>query len=293
MSAYGLARESVLFPVAVEHLGLVPVEAAERRITVMIPAKNEEGNIAWVLRHMPPSVDEVILVDGQSSDRTVEIAQAVRPDIVVLSEPPRGKGAAMRAGFAAATGDYVVVMDADGSMDPADVDAYVAALEAGADLVKGSRYMNGGGSTDLTVIRSLGNRFLLVVANVLYRQRFSELCYGFLALRTSRIPELRLQATGFEIEAEIVCRSVREGLRVAEIPSQESPRISGASNLHAVRDGLRILRTVLRAALPLPTHKPAVQAVPTMHLLPTMDDLQAAMPEPHLVAVPVTADTAG
>jgi len=293
MSAYGLARESVLFPIAVEHLGPVPVETPERRITVMIPAKNEEGNIAWVLRHMPASVDEVILVDGQSSDRTVEIAQAVRPDIVVLSEPPRGKGAAMRAGFAAATGDYVVVMDADGSMDPADVDAYVAALEGGADLVKGSRYMNGGGSTDLTVIRSLGNRFLLVVANVLYRQRFSELCYGFLALRTSRIPELRLQATGFEIEAEIVCRSVREGLRVAEIPSQESPRISGESNLHAVRDGLRILRTVLRAALPLPTRKPATNPAPTMHLLPTMDDLQTALPEPHLVAVPVSADSAG
>jgi glycosyltransferase involved in cell wall biosynthesis len=293
MSAYGLARESVPFPVAVEHLGLVPLSAPERRITVLIPAKNEEGNIAWVLRHMPPSVDEVILVDGMSRDRTVEIAQAVRPDIVVIVEPPRGKGAAMRAGFAAATGDYVVVMDADGSMDPADVDAYVAALEAGADLVKGSRYMNGGGSTDLTVVRSLGNRFLLVVANVLYRQRFSELCYGFLALRTSRIPDLRLQATGFEIEAEIVCRSVREGLRVAEIPSQESPRISGASNLHAVRDGLRILKTVLRAALPLPTRKPAVLPVPTMHLLPAMDELQAVMPEPHLLAVPVAADTAG
>lgn len=241
-------------------LRLLPEAAAPAdqdvvRITVLIPAKNEAGNIAWVLRRMPPSVDEVILVDGSSTDRTVEIARLVRPDIVVVNEPARGKGAAMRAGFAMARGTYVVVMDGDGSMDPADVDAYVAALEDGADLVKGSRYMHGGGSTDLTVVRSFGNRMLLVFSNLIYRQRFTELCYGYFALRTSRIPELGLEATGFEIETEIVCRSVRRRLAIREIPSQEAARISGASNLHAVRDGLRILRTMLRTALSLPARR--------------------------------------
>jgi glycosyltransferase involved in cell wall biosynthesis len=287
MSAYALGRASAPHPEANDRLRLVSVENPEPRVTVVIPAKNEEGNIAWVLRQMPPSVDEVILVDGQSRDRTVEIAKTVRPDITVIVEPPRGKGAAMRSGFAASTGDYVVVMDADGSMDPADVDSFVAALEAGADLVKGSRYLDGGGSTDLTVIRSLGNRFLLLVANVLYRQRFSELCYGFLALRTSRIPDLHLQATGFEIEAEIVCRSIRAGLRVAEIPSQESPRISGASNLHAVRDGLRILRTVVRSALPFQADRPVVRPVPSIHLLPTFEEVHAVTPEPLLATAPI------
>lgn len=241
-------------------LRLLPETAAPAdqdvvRVTVLIPAKNEAGNIAWVLRRMPPSVDEVILVDGSSTDRTVEIARLVRPDIVVVNEPARGKGAAMRAGFAMARGTYVVVMDADGSMDPSDVDVYVAALEEGADLVKGSRYMHGGGSTDLTVVRSFGNRALLVFSNLIYRQRFTELCYGYFALRTSRIPELNLEATGFEIETEIVCRSVRRRLAIREIPSQEAARISGASNLHAVRDGLRILRTMLRTALTLPARR--------------------------------------
>lgn len=225
------------------------------RVTVLIPAKNEAGNIAWVLRGMPPSVDEVVLVDGKSTDRTVEIARAIRPNIVVLSEPARGKGSAMRAGFAVARGRWVVVMDADGSMDPADIDAYVAALEGGADLVKGSRYMQGGGSTDLTVVRSLGNRALLTLSNLLYRQQFTELCYGFFALRASRIDELRLQATGFEIETEVVCRSVRQGFTIREIPSHESPRISGESNLHPFRDGARILNTMMRAAFRTPSQR--------------------------------------
>lgn len=253
------------------------------RVTVLIPAKNEAGNIAWVLRHMPPSVDEVVLVDGNSTDQTVEIARAIRPDIVVISEPARGKGAAMRAGFAAARGAYVVVMDADGSMDPADVDAYVAALEDGADLVKGSRYMLGGGSTDLTMVRSLGNRALLQLSNLLYRQRFSELCYGFFALRASRIAELDLAATGFEIETEIVCRSVRRGLRIREIPSQEAPRISGESNLHAVRDGIRILRTMLRSAMPSLRPARSQDRAGLPYLPKALADLEATIADAHLV----------
>lgn len=223
------------------------------RVSVVVPAKNEEGNIAWVLRRLPLSVDEVILVDGHSTDRTVEIARAIRPDIVIVEEPGRGKGTAMRAGFAVARGRFVIVMDADGSMDPGEIERYIDALESGADLAKGSRYINGGTSADLTAIRSLGNRTLLLISNLLYGQRFTELCYGYLAIRQSRIEDLALSATGFEIETEIVCRSVVEGLRIAEIPSHEAPRMSGQSNLHAFRDGFRILGTMLRCAITSPT----------------------------------------
>ena len=219
-------------------------------VSVIVPAKNEARNIAWVLEHMPLSVDEVIVVDGNSTDRTVEVARAIRPDVVIVSEPGRGKGTAMRTGFDVARGIFVVVLDADGSMDPRDIDLYVEQLAAGADLVKGSRYVAGGGSTDLTLVRSLGNRALLFASNLLYRQSFTELCYGFMALRSSRIPELRLGATGFEIETEIVTKAVRHGLAIAEVPSREAHRISGESKLHAFRDGGRILRTILREALP-------------------------------------------
>jgi len=260
MSAVYRARDAVMIPVrsatpvATERSKAAPRSdlSDHMRVTVVIPAKNEERNIAWVLRRMPMYVDEVILVDGNSTDRTIEVARSVRPDIVVIEEPARGKGAAMRAGFAMARGAYVVVLDADGSMDPRGVEAFVDALDGGADLVKGSRYMEGGGSTDLTFLRSFGNRALLIAANVLYRQRFTELCYGFMALRRSRIDDLRLAATGFEIEAEIVCRSIRQGLAICEVPSREAPRISGESKLHAFRDGYRVLRTVLRTSFWFP-----------------------------------------
>jgi glycosyltransferase involved in cell wall biosynthesis len=233
---------------------------------------------------MPLSVDEVILVDGNSTDRTVEVARAIRPDIVVVNEPGRGKGTAMRAGFAAARGAYVVVLDADGSMDPADVDRFVEALEAGADLVKGSRYIAGGASSDLTFIRSLGNRLLLFASNLIYGQRFTELCYGFMALRRSRIDELRLIATGFEIETEIVCRSVVQGFRITELPSLEAERISGESNLHAVRDGLRVVRTMLRCAVS-ETVAPATEPVAAAHLPTAFERFEELVVESQRVPV--------
>jgi len=214
-------------------------------ISVVIPAKNEERNIAWVLQRIPNYVDEVILVDGHSTDRTVEVARAVRPDIRVLVEAARGKGAALRTGFAAATGDVVVMLDADGSMDPVDIETYVNALAEGADVAKGSRFLTGGGTADMTPIRHLGNRALLIMVNVLYRARFTELCYGYMALRRSGVQSLGLTGSGFEIETEIVVRSPRVGLRVVEVPSYEAERRFGTSNLNATRDGIRVFRTLL------------------------------------------------
>lgn len=214
-------------------------------ISVVIPAKNEERNIAWVLQRIPNYVDEVILVDGYSTDRTVEVARAVRPDIRILCESARGKGSALRTGFAAATGDVVVMLDADGSMDPAEIETYVNALAAGADVVKGSRFLPGGGTSDMTAVRRLGNRALLAMVNVLYRARFTELCYGYMAIRRSGVQVLQLTGSGFEIETEIVVRSLRAGLRVVEVPSYEAERRYGTSNLNATRDGIRVVRTLL------------------------------------------------
>jgi len=234
-------------------------------VSVVIPARNEAANIAWVLEHMPLSVDEVILVDGNSTDRTIEVARAVRPDIVVIQEPAPGKGSAVRAGFAAARGTFIAMLDADGSMDPAEVDALIEALAGGADLAKGSRYLNGGGSTDITVLRSFGNRMLLLASNLLYRQSFTELCYGYMAVRASRIPGLELRATGFEIEAELVSKAIRNGLSVVEVPSREASRISGESSLHPFRDGWRILRTIARESAPWRIRRPVPADEPGEH----------------------------
>lgn len=214
-------------------------------VSVVIPTLNEEANIGWVLQRMPAWVDEVIIVDGGSKDRTVEVARAMRPDVVVVTDLRKGKGIALRTGFAAATCEVIVMIDADGSMDPDEIESYVRAVDAGYDLVKGSRACPGGGSTDLTPTRQLGNFCLRGMVNLLYASDFTELCYGFMALRRSSVPAMDLTADGFEIETQIVVNSLRRGLRIAEIPSHEAERLNGVSHLHPVRDGLRVLRTIL------------------------------------------------
>jgi glycosyltransferase involved in cell wall biosynthesis len=157
-----------------------------------------------------------------------------------------GKGSALRTGFQEATGDIVVMMDADGSMSPQEIRHYVHFLTNGYDFVKGSRFISGGGSLDITPIRRLGNLFLLTAFNTAYDAHLTDLCYGFCAFHRRYLEHLRLSATGFEIEAEMTVRAMQAGLRIAEVPSLELPRRTGASNLHAIRDGIRVLRTVLR-----------------------------------------------
>jgi glycosyltransferase involved in cell wall biosynthesis len=222
------------------------------KVSVVIPAKNEAANISWVLHHIPPMVHEIVLVDGHSTDSTIEVATRLRPDIVVVHEERRGKGAALQAGFAAASGDIVVMLDADGSMHPGEIIRYIAMLVSGFDFVKGSRFMAGGGSSDITRVRRLGNRGLLGLANFIYRTRYTDLCYGYCAFRRTALNELALSADGFEIETQLVLHASMAGLRISEVPSFESPRRFGQSNLRTFRDGQRVLWTLLRARSAFP-----------------------------------------
>jgi hypothetical protein len=221
-------------------------DAHDLSLSVVIPTWNEAGNIGHVLRRLD-RFDEIVMVDGMSEDDTVQIARSVRPDLRLVERRPRGKGDALRAGFQAATGDVIVIMDADGSMDPGEVDVFVSMIAVGFDLVKGSRLACGGGSHDLTFVRWAGNRALCGVANQLFHTAWTDLCYGYLAFRRACLPQLALTADGFEIESQILANAALSGLRVAEIPSIEFPRISGDSHLNVRRDGTRILRTMLSA----------------------------------------------
>lgn len=215
-------------------------------VSLVIPVRNEARNIAWVLEQVADEVNEIILVDGNSTDATVITALGYRPDLKVVRQEGAGKGSALREGFLAASGDVIVMMDADGSMAPQEIRHYLHFLANGYDFVKGSRFIVGGGSLDITPVRRLGNWFLLTVFNSLHGTDLTDLCYGFCAFHRCYLDHLSLSANGFEIEAEMVVRAMRSGLRVAEVPSLEMPRRSGKSNLHAVRDGVRVLRTLLR-----------------------------------------------
>jgi hypothetical protein len=214
-------------------------------VSVVVPALNEADSIGWVLENIPAWVDEVVLVDGLSVDRTEAVARTLITNLVVVHQRDRGKGAALRAGFHAARGDIVAMIDADGSTDPRELGAFVDALIAGADFVKGSREMAGGGSVDFTLWRRAGNLAFVKLANVMYGTSFTDLLYGYCAFWRTHLEDLELSADGFEIETQLVVNAVKAGLKVAEVPSAELERRAGASNLNAFGDGLRILETML------------------------------------------------
>jgi hypothetical protein len=232
----------------------VPYAGPDRRasrktqVSVVVPAMNEEKNIGHVLKQLPEGLHEVILVDGNSEDETIEAARAACPEIRVLVQSGRGKGDAFRTGFAAVTGNLVVMLDADGSADPAEIPRFIEALEAGADFAKGSRFLPGGGSTDITGLRSLGNGVLSGTANLLHGTHFTDLCYGYNAFWARCLPFIALDVPGFEVETLINLRIAGAGMKITEVPSYELDRLSGQSNLNTFRDGFRVLGTILREA---------------------------------------------
>lgn len=253
--------------VVTERPGAAP-RPTDPTVTVVIPTLNEARNLEVILPQLPP-VDEVILVDGMSTDDTVAVARRLRPDIKVVMQTRKGKGNALACGFEKATGDIVVMFDADGSADPLEIPRFVEVLTAGADFAKGSRFCRGGGSADITRFRRLGNFGLNALANTILRTRFTDLCYGFNAFWRDVLEHLDLPATGltldsalvsapveayepptmvwgdgFEIETVLNCRVAAAGLNITEVPSYEKPRIFGLSNLNAVSDGLRVLKTL-------------------------------------------------
>jgi glycosyltransferase involved in cell wall biosynthesis len=236
-------------------------EQPDYRVSVVIPARNEARNLPHVLQALPVGLHEVIVVDGHSTDDTIEVAKRLRPDVKIVQQTRYGKGNALACGFAALTGDMVVLLDADGSADPAEIPAFVAALAAGADLAKGTRFDRGGQSYDITRFRRIGNTALNGLVNILFGTRYTDLCYGYNAFRVRILPVLELppvdagaaadvpggmlRGDGFEIEALMTVRAARGNVRITEVASTEKARLHGASNLRAIPDGIRVLRTIL------------------------------------------------
>ncbi len=214
-------------------------------VSAVIPALNEAPNLPFVLPRIPSWVDEVILVDGRSTDSTLETAQALYPGIQIVHQSDRGKGAALRAGFQAATGDIIVMLDADGSTDPDEMAAFVGALVAGADFVKGTRFAQGAGTADMSLLRQIGNRSFVLLVRLLFGGRCSDLCYGYMAFWKRVLPSLDLDSNGFEIETQLSVQALRAGLKVVEVSSYEHRRIHGKSNLRTLPDGWRVLKTII------------------------------------------------
>ncbi len=225
----------------------MPVRSRRPAVSVVIPTLNEARNLPLVLPYLPLDwLDEVILVDGRSTDGTVEVARQLLPAVRVILEHKRGKGAALQAGFAAATGEILVTMDADGSHDPREIPRLIEPLLAGADFVKGSRFAHGGGTTDMPRYRKLGNWALGGLTNLLFNGAYTDLCYGYHAFWRYCLESIgRLDADGFEIDTAIYVRLLRERWRVVEVPSFEGYRFHGIGKLKAFPDGWRVFKTIL------------------------------------------------
>jgi len=245
-------------------------------VSLVCPVLNEVHGLEAVLPHIPAYIGQLVIVDGGSTDGSLDTVRRLRPDATVIAQPGRGKGNALKAGVGIATGDIVVTMDADGSMHPSDIDSAVRTLLSGCDFVKGSRALAGGGSTDFTRLRQAGNTFLTRVSNLLFGKKYTDITYGFNAYWRGVVMDLEHLADGFEFEIQIAVRAARSGLRIAEVPCFETDRIGGTSKLHAGRDGWGIFRVLVTEAIP--RRRTKVRALADLYLAEAHHG-----PEPELV----------
>jgi histidinol-phosphate phosphatase family protein len=221
-------------------------DSAQRiKVTMVVPTRNEALNLGEFLPQISEEI-QVLVVDGQSTDGTPEVARKLRPSTAILTQTGRGKGNAMKQGFAAAAGEYIVTFDADGSFSLAEVARFVEPLINGYDLVKGSRFIHGAGTSDMPFVRRFGNWCFVTFANLLFGTRYTDLAYGYHAFRKSAVQKLDIRSDGFEIDTELYLKAHKYGLRVLEVPSYEGKRKFGQGNLKSLSDGWRILKMILK-----------------------------------------------
>jgi glycosyltransferase involved in cell wall biosynthesis len=221
------------------------------KISIIIPTLNEEENLPIVLREIKEFFCkrkeyryEIIVVDGYSNDATVTIAKKYGCKILF---DKIGKGSALRKGMKVANGDVIITMDADVSHRAVELGLLIEGIRAGFDVVMGSRFIQGGGTDDMPWYRKLGNKFFVFLVNLIWRTKYSDLCYGYRSFSKPAVKKLLplLKCDGFGIETEISIKSSKLGLRILEVPSFEKSRHKGEGKLRTFRDGWKILKTIL------------------------------------------------
>jgi len=212
------------------------------KVSVVIPTKNEEKNLPTVLKELPKYIEEIIVVDGNSTDDTVKIAKRYGAKVITENV---GKGFALRKGMKAACGDIIITMDADCSHRCIEIGLLVEAVKSGYDIAMGSRFIQGGGTEDMPLLRVVGNKFFVLLVNAIWGTNYSDLCYGYRAFRKNCINKLQLKSDGFGIETEIAIKAAKKHLRTIEIPSYEKVRNHGEGKLQTFSDGFKILKTIL------------------------------------------------
>ena len=208
-------------------------KAMLQRVSVVIPAINEERSIAEIIEGCKKVADEVLVVDGHSRDRTREISKKL--GVKVVLDNKKGKGDGIRVGIREAKYEIIVFIDADGSHDPADIpDLVKPILEGNSDMVIGSRAKGGSDEFKMNIenlIRQVGSDFAATIVNYRWKADLTDIQNGFRALKTSVARDLNLKANDFDIEEEMVMKTLRKKYIISEIKSHEYVRQWGVSKL--------------------------------------------------------------
>ena len=206
------------------------------KISVIICTLNEEENLPHVLPKIPEWVDEILLVDGHSTDKTVEVAKKLCPDICILYQPGKGKGDALKYGIKQTSGDIIVTLDADGETNPEDIPRFIKPLLDGYDFAKGSRLAHGH-PANMPIHRRFGNWVLVTTANLLFDTKYTDVCSGYNAFWRSAFLRLQLTYDGFEMEQEMLVKATKTDLRIVEVNHHYEKRLGGNSKVSDIKQG--------------------------------------------------------
>ena len=218
-------------------------------LSVVIPARNEEETIGRVLKDLYsviPTIQgyhvEVICVDDHSTDSTAKICDSFGAKVVRNSRPG-GKGNALRAGFEQASGELILMMDADYSHRAEDIPVMLGGMGPGVGLVIGSRVF--GGSEEYTHVRALGNVFLSASVGLCMGRYLSDALNGFKLFRRDVFSDFTYTSRMFEIEIELIANTLRKGYKIIEVISHERARAGGEMKSRVVHHGTRFLLRII------------------------------------------------
>ena len=228
----------------------------KQTVCIILPALNEEPTIAEVIDEIPRRALEeegyrvdIVVVDNNSSDRTGQIAQG--KGVRVIREQRKGKGRAVRKALSMLKADYVFMLDADYTYPATYIGDMLKLLESGSPAVIGSRLNGQLEKGAMSWLNLIGNYLLTLMASILYRTRTTDLCTGYWGLRGEVIPNLKLSANGFQLEAELFIQLARKGYSIAQLPIYYRRRVS-PPKLNSLRDGIKIGWTLLTHRLRRP-----------------------------------------
>lgn len=217
----------------------------KQQVTIIIPTKNEAEGLHGVIKSVKKYCDELIVVDGNSNDGTKEIS--ADSGVKFLLDHGKGRGEAVRFAIGKARGDIVVLFDSDGSHNASDVPNLIKEIEKGADLVICSRRTGGSFDYESSVsgmVRSIGSDLMAYLVNKKFNTQITDILYSFRAVKKNTALKLKLQADGFDLEQELVIRSLQERCKVVEIPSRENARKWGKSKLQTYMGAMLFYKLV-------------------------------------------------